>query len=118
MRLVNSGIFRIVVVVFCVFAISQLLFSINNLLHKKDIIGERMGVLKREKQININLKEKITKYHDPFWIEKQIREKLGLAKPGETLIMISKGEFEATKSADMSQAPPLVNWWQLFFGEK
>jgi cell division protein FtsB len=98
------------------FAAVQMSISIYDLWHKQDIIGERMVVLNREKNLNSKLKDEIAKYHDQFWIEKQIRDRLGLVKPGETMVIIDKSNLdEASKSGETDKLPPLKQWWNLFF---
>ena len=115
MRLIKSPIFKLIVLIFSIFAITQLSQSIYNLWLKKDIISGRLNALEEEYKRNLELKKKITETQNPLWVEAEIRNKLGLVLPGETLVLIETPPPAATDSLQNTNQPVLKQWWELFF---
>ena len=78
--------------------------------------------LEQSKQENNRLSEQIREVESPFFEEKQARDKLGLAKPGETVVVLPD---EATlrrlappQLEQTDESLPAANWkkWlELFF---
>lgn len=64
------------------------------------------------------LKKRLADVNSPDFLEQQAREKLGLAKPGETVVLISDEKIKqtvgATESAQVRLPNPL-GWWKVFF---
>lgn len=72
----------------------------------------------REKRIaaekeNQELKKKLEFAQSPEFVEKQARDKLGLTKPGETVVILPP--LEATQTAVVENLPNWKKWLQLFF---
>lgn len=66
-----------------------------------------------EEKRNHNLKKKLDFVQSPFYIEQEARNKLGLSKPGETMVIIPPSE--ATQSVVFEALPNWKRWWRLFF---
>lgn len=75
----------------------------------KEAQEERMEAEKKNRE----LKEKLEFVQSPKFVEKEAREKLGLAKPGETVVIMTPQE--ATSSAVEKNLPNWKKWWELFF---
>lgn len=63
---------------------------------------------------NKELKERLKEVQKPEFIEREAREKLGLGKPGESIVIIPK----ITLVPEKKKEKPLANWekwWKLFF---
>lgn len=94
-----------------------LINSINNisqLNEKRKIVNEYQKELEKEKEKNKQLKEKITEIEDENFIERVAREKLGMGKPGESIVIIP----EITVVPEKKKEKDLANWerwWKLFF---
>lgn len=68
---------------------------------------------------NKMLKKKLSDVNSPIFIEKAAREKLGLAKSGETVVLISDEKIKqiigATDSASVTRLPNPLGWLKVFF---
>lgn len=76
-----------------------------------------MKVLEREEELNHELKQKVSQAENQNWIERQIRNKLNLVKPGEVMVLVESADSEATGSQKARELPPLEQWWRLFWGK-
>ena len=68
----------------------------------------------KEKKANSTLKTKLLKNSDPYEVEKTIRNKLNLLKPGEVAVIIplpSPTPIVVTPTL----APVYQDWWNSFF---
>lgn len=67
---------------------------------------------------NKALKKKLTEIQSPDFIEEQIRNKLGLTKKGETVVVIPEDKMKlvlgASKSAQI-RLPNWLGWVKVFF---
>ncbi len=68
---------------------------------------------------NKTLKHKLEQIKSAEFIEEQARNKLGLGKQGETVIIISEDKINqilgASQSAQGKRLPNWQGWWKLFF---
>ena len=68
---------------------------------------------------NRELKKKLEEIKSSDFVERVARNKLGLGKPGETVVIIPQEKIEEVLGAsDSAQAVKLSNplgWWRLFF---
>lgn len=85
--------------------------------------GERLGreaenLYKLEVQ-NKQLQKQLSAVKSPEFIEAEARNKLGLAKPGEVVVVIPENRLKevmgATGSAEAPRLPNWLGWWKLFF---
>lgn len=67
---------------------------------------------------NKELKKKLTQIQSPQFIEEQARNKLGLSKAGETIVIIPEEKLRqvlgATQSAQV-RLPNWLGWFKVFF---
>lgn len=70
-------------------------------------------------QKNLQLKKRLAEVQTTDFVEQQARDKLGLVKEGETLIIIPDEKIdlilEASKSAEIVRLPNPLGWWRVFF---
>lgn len=68
---------------------------------------------------NTRLKKRLSEVNSPDFIEEEARNKLGLSKEGETLIIIPDEKLnqilEASREAKMIKFPNWLGWWKVFF---
>jgi cell division protein FtsB len=100
--------------------LGQLVYSSYSLWKKKDIAFEREVYLKTLEQDQITLKNDLSKSLTAGYIEREARDKLGLAKPGETVvIMPASGSgnkaMEVKQPQDELRLSNWKKWWELFF---
>ena len=116
MHIVKHPFIRLVIVVFSLILCVGLVRSIYSHFTREDTVGERNITLEQEKKRYLELTQKLKVATSEAFVEEQARNKLGLVKEGDTVILL-----------DTSQAPPggrgegekeLSNWqkwWRLFF---
>lgn len=59
---------------------------------------------------NKELKEKLTQIKSPEFLEEEIRNRLGFAKPGETVVVIPQEKLKLILGASASAEVRLPNW--------
>ena len=119
-KLVSIGILLIGLVF-----VMQSAVSLYNLARRGDVVGEERENLKRLEKDQEELKKSISQSYTPLFIEEEARNKLGLVKPGETLVYLEK---DASNSGDRSlevgdrrqesgeeRKTALQQWWDVFF---
>src|SRR5438132_1694781 len=84
---------RISILLFTVLLSISLLKSINNIASGNQKIQDAQNKLKELKKQNEELKTKVEGVQTQDFIEKQARDKLGLAKPGETVVVLPDPEI-------------------------
>lgn len=96
-------------------------FSLYTLAKRGDRVGEeklRLKELEKEQEV---LKKQLSDTYTTFFIEEEARNKLGLVKPGETIVYLEKNASEAAKRESQSQKVTesrktvLQQWWEVFF---
>ncbi len=104
--------------IFCLLIIFILLASVivKNLNQQKNNtekafeLENEIFVLEKQNQ---ELSQLIDFFSETEFVEKQAREKLGLAKPGEKLVIIPEQKQENTKTQKNKSMPEL--WFEYFF---
>jgi|SRR3989344_4279210 len=91
--------------------------SIVRQINRTDVVGEHRETLLKEEARNRELKERLKEATSPAFIEKQAREKLGLAREGDTIVLLetpktSTAHIQAEKVDTMTN---WKRWWRLFF---
>lgn len=85
--------------------------------------GERLSeaadtVYKLEMK-NKELKKRLEGIQAPQFIEEEARNKLGLSKKGETVVIIPDEKIKqvlgVTESANAKRLPNWLGWWKIFF---
>lgn len=67
---------------------------------------------------NKTLKQKLLQIQSPEFIETEIRNRLGLTKIGETLVVIPEDKLKSVLGASSSaqiRFPNWLGWWKVFF---
>ncbi len=111
-----SGI-RLILGVVSIFVGFGLTRSIVDHWHKRAIVAERQEALRREEERNRELVARLEEATSSAFIEKEAREKLGLVKEGDTIVLLDASESPGIESAKDSGAslPNWKKWWKLFF---
>ena len=81
--------------------------------------GERIkqaeAEVDKETQENKQLKARLAQVQSPEFIEKEAREKLGLGKPGEEIVVLP--EVSAMPVVPVIEEPNWRKWWKLYIGD-
>lgn len=97
------------------FIIKDLVYSIYSLWSKKDLLTVAQKELGREKQENNRLVVSLSEAKKQSFIEEEARNKLFLAKPGESIVVLPHTSFEAKIVKKEAPKPNWQQWLQLFF---
>lgn len=96
-----------------IFGLSQ---SVVRLIDRKGLLKTKQEELVRLKKEQETLQNKLKIAQTPEFIEKEARERLNLAKVGETIILVEEEETQAqTIPKEMTIIPNWKKWWNLFF---
>lgn len=97
----------------------NLIAQIISTLKSGDRIDEASEKLHQLEVENAELKNRLGEVKKPGFIERQARDKLGLAKEGETLVIIPDEKIDlllgSSKNMDMPRLPNYLGWWKVFF---
>jgi cell division protein FtsB len=89
--------------------------SVITLSQKKGIIAERQQVLSQLQTKNKQLQEELQEATSPAFVEQEARNKLGLVKEGETVVIMNKSNPSADGQKNLQALPSWKQWWSLFF---
>lgn len=107
---------RIALLGICIVIAVGVLRSVYTLSQKRGIVGERQKALTELVRKNKQLQEDLREATSPAFIEAAARDKLGLVREGETIVIMDKTPIERT---DTQKNPQEVSswkqWWSLFF---
>lgn len=114
---------NIIILVIGLFLIVNLTRSISGLLGAGDRIKETENQVAQLRLKNDELKKKLSEVQSPAYLEKIAREKLGLAKEGEVVVILpqnSSAPFDDAQDQSSGQAteeniPNWQRWLRLFF---
>jgi len=97
--------------------INNLIRSIYDLWHKKDLIVKTQQELIRQKQENNRLKSELPYVGSQEFIEKEARNKLLLVKQGEQQVLIPQNLIQESKLSEKENKdkPNWRKWLKLFF---
>lgn len=111
----------IIVIIASVFIINNLVRSIYTLWQKQHLLGKAQKELLEEKKRNETLKKQIKVVESKEFVEKEARDKLFLAKPGESQIILPQSKTAtseaSSKASSSSTEPNWKQWWNIFFGQ-
>lgn len=117
MRIIRSRGFKLIIFLLSLGAIVTAPRSLWEMWQRRDIFNERQEVRDALASKNEELKRELSEAQTPEYIEKVAREKLGLVKEGETIILMPprKDSGQANIPAPDESAPNWKKWWRLFF---
>jgi cell division protein DivIC len=106
---------RIAALVICIVVGVGIVRSVYTLSQKKGIITERQQVLTELTAKNRQLQEDLREATSPAFIEQAARDKLGLVREGETIVIMDKVPGGPDNQKNSQELPSWKQWWQLFF---
>lgn len=84
--------------------------------HKKDLLVSTQKKLDAVQKENQKLKITLSQVQNPAFVEEEARDKLFLAKPGESSILIPSPTPLPQNLQEIAK-PNWQQWWDSFFGE-
>lgn len=119
MKLFHSRLFRLIITVVSFLLVVSLSRSIMSLWGKYDIVRERQQELDREKDRNAKLKAEFREVQRLEFIEREAREKLGMVKEGEAIVLMPNDKLQMTNGEKEEKVQEVIpkwkQWWKLFF---
>ena len=116
--MVRRIILALIILVFVVIAYN-LTSQIFNTLKSGDRVSEASERLAQLEAKNKDLRNKLVQVNSGEFIEEEARNKLGLTKEGETLVIIPDEKInlilEGSRSAQEIRFPNPIGWWKVFF---
>lgn len=88
----------------------KLFNQISNTLNVSNRLNKQVESLSKAEIKNRELKEKLSQIKSPQFIEEVARNKLGLAKPGETIVIIPDEKIRQILGASQTALTRLPNW--------
>ena len=107
-------------IAFAFMAIVSLGASLISNIQKQKIVEERRSVKAQIQKAHADLLKQSTLVESQFFVEREAREKLGLGREGESVVLLPSQTIEASVSSAESKKPqesksPWRQWWELFF---
>lgn len=101
-----------------IFIIKNFISSIYGLWQKQDLIVQAKSALENEKKKNQNLKNQMSYANSPNFVEEQARNKLFMAKSGESQIVLPAGVggvIDSSTGKPQKNTPNWKKWVELFW---
>ena len=115
-QLISSKLVRITALVVCAVIGIGIVRSVYTVSQKKGILNERQQVLAELTAKNRQLQEDLREATSPAFIEAAARDKLGLVREGETVVIMDTSQIlNPNNQNNPQELPPWKQWWRLFF---
>lgn len=106
--------------IFIIGLILYLFFAVGRVVYQSYTVNKQITGLKTEienlRDANKQYEEKLLYYKSPSYREKIARERLGLQKPGEEVIVIvPEAKPKTTEEKSDDKVPNYRKWWNYFF---
>ena len=99
-----------------ILAIISFSSSIRSLLKKDDLFIQKEEKLEELKNKNWQLEQTLKEVQSEEFIEKEAREKLGMGKNGEIVVILSESKNQKIKkSKNQKELENWKKWYNLFF---
>ena len=117
MNILPNRLVRLVAVAGSIALIVSMAGSVWGVWQKGDIVRERRDSLAKLEAESRDLQKKLAETQRPEFVERVAREKLGLVKPGETVVLINKSQNSNLNDQTKTEVslPNWKKWWRLFF---
>lgn len=116
MRFVNTKTLILLgIIVVLLLLIKNIVSSILSLRQNSHIVTSLEQQEKDELQKREFLKQQLYFSKTPEFIENEAREKLGMVKPGEYIVLAPPPKKDEKKSVVIDNSPNWKKWWNLFF---
>lgn len=112
---IRTRLFGIGVLLVNLLIILSLVRSVYDIRKRGDIVSERRKELNLLESENVRLKKSLEEAQSPEYIERLARNKLGMAKPGDTIILFEKPDASGSARNQGDIRSNLQKWWGLFF---
>src|SRR5262245_19086313 len=112
-------ILLILAIILIVFVSYKLIKQITDAIRSGDRLSDQAEKVYKLEAKNKQLRQKLSEVQSKEYIEEQARNKLGLGKSGETLIIIPDDKLKAilgaSAEAQIARLPNFLGWWRVFW---
>lgn len=117
LRFFGTRVVRLVILTASVLIAMGIIRSVITIWQKRGIVAERKAVLEAEERKHTLLQEKLVEATSAAFVERVARDKLGLVKEGEQVVILDKSKLQDVKGrpSETSEMPSWKQWWRLFF---
>ncbi len=116
MRFVNTKtVILIIIIIVLLLVIKNIVGSIISLQQNSLIVTDLKQQEIAEKEKKRFLEQKLYYVSTQQFIESEAREKLGMVKPGEHIVLAPPPTQKNIKSISEDYSPNWLKWWKLFF---
>lgn len=115
--MIRKIIIAVVILIVLVIAYN-ILIQITDALKSGERLSSQAEVVYQLEAKNRQLKKKLSEVQSPQFIEEQARNKLGLGKAGETIVIIPEEKLKQVLGTSQSaevRLPNWLGWWKVFF---
>ncbi len=109
----------VLIILVSLFIAYKLIFQISDALKSGERLSTAADQVFMFEAKNKQLKKKLSEVESPQFIEEEARNKLGLGKPGETVVIIPENKLrqvlEGSSSAEEVRLPNYQGWLKVFF---
>lgn len=115
MRFFRLRLVRLILTIIGIFVVVTTLLSLRDVLGKRGIVESRNQELEEAKAENARLKKQLVEVKSPGFVEKEARNKLGLVKPGEVVLVMPEAKGAGSSEKVVQVQTNWEQWWRLFF---
>lgn len=116
LRFFQTRVFRTALLLISLLIIAGVVRSVVTIAQKRGIVEQRKAVLRQEENTRAELERKLKEATSAAFIERVAREKLGLVKEGEVVVILDKSKLQSgPQTTSPVEIPSWKQWWQLFF---
>jgi len=116
MKLKKNKVFGwVALVVMGIFAV-RLSTNVWRLWRAGDRIKQAESEVRSQELENQELQKRLAEVQSPEFIEREAKEKLGLVKPGEEIVILPTQEQESVRVEEQEE-PNWRKWWKLYVSE-
>lgn len=116
MRFVNTKTLILLgIIVVLLLLIKNIVSSISSLQQNSRIVSDLKQQEQEELQKRDFLKQQLYFSNTQEFVETQAREKLGMVKPGEKIVIVPPRQAEQEQSVEFDNTPNWKKWWNLLF---
>ncbi len=115
-KIARNRFVRGLVLLFFVLVGIGVLRTVYTISQKRGIVAERKAVLEAEEAKNKELTARLQEATSAAFVERVARDKLGLVREGETVIIMDKSQvLNLNNEGKPQDLPSWRQWWELFF---
>lgn len=115
LKFFQSRLARITILLVSLLVAVGIIRSVVTIWQKHGIVAERAVVLNAEETKRADLERRLREATGSAFVERVAREKLGLVKEGEQVVIMDKFQGTGSATPTLQDIPSWKQWWQLFF---